>query len=141
LHHLQHEPIRLYAPVRWKPFGRLGRTGNEPIWVPWEAPPELADLNTTGILGVHADEYETAAMVRYHPDLVAFDVLPELEPTRLDERDLQRWRMDGEEARAVAPDGYFGARQPIDPDLWRHYDLTARAMADAVVREPWQRSP
>jgi hypothetical protein len=42
-------------------------------------PPELADLYTTGILGVYADEYEPAAMVRYHPDLVAFDVLPELE--------------------------------------------------------------
>ena len=89
---------------RWKLCGRLGRTGNEPIWVPWEAPAELADLNTKDILGVRADECETAAMVRYHPDLVAFDVLPGLEPTRLDERDLQRWRMGGEEARAVAPD-------------------------------------
>jgi len=129
-----HSGVRwLYAPFRWRLYGRLGCSGKEPFWVPWEMPHELEDLKTTGILGVHADEIETAAMARYYPDLVAFDLLPGLKPTSLGERDLERWRKGGEDARAVTPDGYFGAPQPIDPDLWRHYDYTARAMAAAVV--------
>jgi creatinine amidohydrolase len=135
-HDRGHDRVRwLYAPQRWQMFQRLGHTGAEPVWVPWDPPAELARLKTTGILGVHADEYETAAMVRYWPDLVDFDVLQGLEPTRLDRDDLQRWRKGGEEARAVTPDAYFGAPRPIDPDLWRHYDYEARAMAAGIAAD------
>ncbi len=122
-----------YAPVRWETIPRLGMTGREDIWLPWDPPPELDQLRTTGILGVHAHEHETAAVVRFHPHLVDFDALLRLEPTRLGPDDLAEWRRGGEHARRLTPDGYFGAPRPIDPDLWRHYDLIARAMARAIA--------
>lgn len=125
----------LYAPLRWRLFERLGCSGSEPFWVPWQRPDGLDTLKTTGILGVHADELETAAMARYYPALVDFDVLPELIPTQLGEADLIRWRKGGSEAKAVTPDGYFGAPAPIDPELWRHYDLIARVMAKALAAD------
>lgn len=123
----------LYAPVRWKMFARLGMTGEEPVWVPWQPPAEIDELKTTGMLAIHADEHETAGMVRFHPELVDFDKLRHLPPTDLTLQDLERWRRGGAEAAAVTPDGYFGAPNPIDPELWRHFDLIARAMADAVA--------
>ena len=43
------------------------------LWVRWEHTPELEAFKLTGDLGVHADEYETAAMVRYFPDTVDYD--------------------------------------------------------------------
>lgn len=61
----------LYAASRWRLIQRLGLTGKEPYWVPWDFKPELERFQVTGILGVHADEYETAArhelevMLRY----------------------------------------------------------------------------
>jgi creatinine amidohydrolase len=113
-------------------FERIGQTGKEPIWVPWEPVPQLEDFKLTGILGVHADEFETAAMVRYFPDTVDYDALRNLEPTRLTFQDLQDWRKGGDEARRLTPDGYFGAPNPIDPELWRHYDETAKVMAAAI---------
>ena len=48
--------------------------------------------------------------------------------------DLAEWRKGGDAARRLTPDGYFGAPNPIDPNLWRHYDETARIMAEAIVR-------
>lgn len=130
----------LYAPARWRMFARLGLTGTEPCWVPWEPPAELESFKTTGVLGVHADEFETAAMVRFQPETVDFDVLRGLPPTNLTAQDLERWRKGGEDAKAVTPDGYFGAPNPIDPDLWRYYDLTARAMASALIEERGRRT-
>jgi len=122
----------LYTPFRWRMFERIGLTGKEPIWVPWEPVPELEDFSLTGILGVHADEFETAAMVRYFPDTVDYDALRNLEPTHLTLQDLQDWRKGGDEARRLTPDGYFGAPNPVDPELWRHYDETAKVMAAAI---------
>jgi creatinine amidohydrolase len=122
----------LYTPFRWRMFERIGQTGKEPIWVPWEPTPQLEDFKLTGILGVHADEFETAAMVRYFPETVDYDALRHLEPTRLTLQDLQDWRKGGDEARRLTPDGYFGAPNPIDPELWRHYDETAKIMAAAI---------
>jgi creatinine amidohydrolase len=123
----------LYTPFRWRMFERLGQTGKEPIWVPWDHVAALEDFRLTGILGVHADEYETAAVVRYFPDTVDYDALRVIPPTQLTLADLQQWRAGGEEARRLTPDGYFGAPRPIDPDLWRHFDLTARIMAEAIA--------
>jgi creatinine amidohydrolase len=123
----------LYAAVRWKMIERLGMTGKEPIWVPWDFKPELERIRVTGILGVHADEYETAAVVRYFPETVDYDALRDLAPTNLTVEDLQSWRQGGESARRLTPDGYFGAPNPIDPELWRHFDETARIMAAAVA--------
>ena len=125
----------LYAPFRWRMFARIGQTGREPIWVPWEPTPALERFRLTGILGVHADEYETAAMMRHHPDIVDHDALRDLEPTRLILADLDEWRTGGEAARRLTPDGYFGAPNPIDPELWRHYEETARLMATAILAE------
>lgn len=126
----------LYAPTRWKMIERLGQTGQEPYWVPWNYDPALEAFKITGILGVHADEYETAAMVRYHPEMVDFNALRRLEPTRLTLDDLAAWRTGGEAARRLTPDGYFGAPNPVDPDLWRHYAETARIMGAAIAHLP-----
>ncbi|UFN46866.1 creatininase family protein [Roseomonas sp. OT10] len=123
----------LYAPFRWRLYGRIGLTGQEPICVPWEPVPAMEGFRLTGLLGVHADEYETAAMVRYHPETVDYDALRGLPPTRLTEADLAEWRQGAEAARRLTPDGYFGAPNPVDPDLWRHYDETARVMAAALA--------
>ena len=42
--------------------------------------------------------------------------------------------LGGEAARRLTPDGYFGAPNPIDPELWRHFDETARNMAAALSK-------
>jgi creatinine amidohydrolase len=123
----------LYAASRWKMIQRLGMTGEESIWVRWDFKPELERFRTTGILGVHADEYETAAMVRYFPETVNYEALQGLPPTQLTMDDLKEWRTGTAAARRLTPDGYFGAPNPIDPDLWRHFDEIARIMADALV--------
>ena len=122
----------LYAPTRWTMIERLGLTGDEPIWVPWSPSPVLHQFRTTGILGVHADEYETAGMVRYFPETVDFDALRRLPPTQLDINDLAEWRTGDAAARRLTPDGYFGAPNPVDPELWRFFDETARLMAAAI---------
>ena len=128
-----HAGVRwLYAPARWRMIERLGLTGAESVWVPWSPTPALDRFKLTGILGVHADEYETAGMVRYFPDLVDYDALRDLPPTRLDTDDLAAWRTGGEAAQRLTPDGYFGAPNPVDPDLWRYFDETARIMAAAL---------
>jgi len=124
----------LYAAARWRLIKRLGLTGKEPYWVPWEFKPELERFQVTGVLGVHADEYETAAMVRYFPETVDFSALQNLAPTQLTLEDLQRWREGGDAPRRLTPDGYFGAPNPTDPNLWRHFDETARIMAAAIAR-------
>jgi creatinine amidohydrolase len=127
-----HPGVRwLYAPAFPKMIERLGMTGDEPVWVKWQ-PPDLDQFRLTGILGVHADEFETAGMVRYFPDTVDFEALKDLPPTHLDADDLADWRSGGEAARRLTPAGYFGAPNPVDPDLWRYFDLTARAMAAAI---------
>lgn len=122
----------LYTPIRWRMFARLGMDGTEPIWLPWEPTPALEDFRVTGVFGVHADEYETAAIVRYFPETVDYERLRGLPPTALTAEDLPRWRKGGDDARALTPDGYFGDPNPIDPDLWRHFDETARIMAAAI---------
>jgi len=124
----------LYAAARWRLIKRLGLTGQEPYWVPWDFKPELERFKVTGILGVHADEYETAAMVRYFPETVDFDALENVSPTQLTMKDLESWRAGGDAPRRLTPDGYFGAPNPVDPNLWRHFDETARIMAAAVAR-------
>ena len=124
----------LYAAARWRLIKRLGLTGQEPYWVPWDFKPELERFKVTGILGVHADEYETAAMVRYFPETVDFDALENVSPTQLTMKDLESWRAGGDAPRRLTPDGYFGAPNPVDPNLWRHFDETARIMASAVAR-------
>ncbi len=123
----------LYAPARWKMIERLGMTGNEPIWVPWNFNPALDRFRVTGVLGVHADEYETAAVVRYFPDRVDYDALRDLPPVDLTVDDLKAWREGGEAARRLTPQAYFGAPNPVDPELWRFFDETARIMATALA--------
>ena len=128
-----HPGVRwLYAPARWVMIERLGLCATDPAFVPWSPTPALGRFRTTGVLGVHADEYETAGMVRYFPETVDYDRLRGLPPTRLDAADLAEWRTGGEAARRLTPDGYFGAPNPVDPDLWRYYDETARIMAAAL---------
>ncbi|MET4631536.1 creatinine amidohydrolase [Bradyrhizobium sp. I1.8.5] len=124
----------LYAPTRWNMIKRLGQTGEEPIWVRWDHDPALDDFKVTGVFGVHADEYETAAIVRHYPETVDFEALRGLEPTKLTVDDLAVWRQGGEAARRLTPNGYFGAPNPVDPDLWRFYDETAKIMAEAIAR-------
>ncbi len=123
----------LYTPFRWRMFARLGMTGEEAIWVPWQPVPALEAFRLTGVFGVHADEYETAAIARYFPETIDWEVLRDLAPTALTAADLPRWRKGGADARELTPDGYFGAPNPIDPDLWRHFDETAKIMGRALA--------
>jgi creatinine amidohydrolase len=133
LHEIGATGVRwLYAPARWKMIERLGLRGDEAIFVPWSPTPELDRFRVTGILGVHADEFETAGIVRYFPETVDYDALRDLPPTRLDASDLAAWRTGDAAARRLTPDGYFGAPNPVDPDLWRFFDETARLMAAAI---------
>ncbi len=122
----------LYAPARPRMIERLGQSGEEPVWVPWTPPPELTRFRVTGTLGVHADEFETAGIVRYFPETVDFEALRGLKPTALDAEGLAEWRTGDAAARRLTPDGYFGAPNPVDPELWRFFDETARSMARAI---------
>jgi len=132
--HDQHQRGR--RDIRWLEerdmVERLGDDGTESIWATYERSPEADSLRRSEALGVHAHELETAVIARYFPELVDFDILDALEPTSLDHGDLVAWRQGGERARSLTPRGYFGAPQPVDPDLWRHYDFTARAMAQTI---------
>ena len=131
-----HTGVRwLYTPARPNMIARLGMTGQEPVWVFWEPTPELDRFRMTGTLGVHADEVETAAIVRYFPETVDFHALRGLPPTQLDAAGLAEWRTGGEAARRLTPNGYFGDPNPVDPDLWRLFDETARIMAAALDTE------
>jgi creatinine amidohydrolase len=56
--------------------------------VRWGTTPELERFRVTGVLGVHADEYETAAMVRYFPETADYVALRDLPPTQLTLDDL-----------------------------------------------------
>jgi len=128
----------LYAPARWKMIERLGLSAHDPVWVRWMPTPALDAFKLTGILGVHADEFETAGIVRYFPDTVDYDALRGLPPTRLTVADLIEWRTGDAAARKLTPDGYFGDPNPIDPDLWRHFDEQARIMAAALCQDQTQ---
>jgi|ERR1700678_2403508 creatinine amidohydrolase len=100
-----------------------------------ELDPALDRFRVTGILGVHADEYETAAIVRYFPDSVDYDALRDLPPVDLTVDDLKAWREGGEAARRFTPRGYFRAPSPVDPKLWRFFDETARITSAAAAAQ------
>ena len=95
--------------------------------------PLFEGLELTGELGVHAEEIESALMMRWFPELVDYDAMAELKPTGLGPDDLTEWRKGGEHARRVTPQGFFGAPSPRDPFLWRFHHRMAAAMADLVT--------
>ncbi|MFE0380677.1 creatininase family protein [Streptomyces inhibens] len=95
--------------------------------------PLFEGLELTGELGVHAEEIESALMMRWFPELVDYDAMAELKPTGLGAEDLMEWRKGGEHARRVTPQGFFGAPSPRDPFLWRFHQRMAAAMADLVT--------
>ena len=111
---------------------RHGGSADEPHWTMYSLPTEASALKTSGKLGVHAHEVETAMMVRWFPELVNYEALRGLEPTDLTPDDLTEWRKGGEHMRRVTPQGYFGDPRPADPDLWRIYQYRAMGMAAAV---------
>ncbi|MFI6148861.1 creatininase family protein [Streptomyces sp. NPDC051109] len=94
--------------------------------------PLFEGLELTGELGVHAEEIESALMMRWFPELVDYDAMAGLKPTGLSPDDLVEWRKGGEHARRVTPQGFFGAPSPKDPFLWRFHQRMAAAMADLV---------
>ncbi|MER5462350.1 creatininase family protein [Streptomyces sp. NPDC002668] len=96
--------------------------------------PLFEGLELTGELGVHAEEIESALMMRWFPELVDYDAMAELKPTGLTADDLTEWRKGGEHARRVTPQGFFGAPSPRDPFLWRFHQRMAAAMAALVGR-------
>ncbi|WP_327327932.1 creatininase family protein [Streptomyces sp. NBC_01210] len=95
--------------------------------------PLFEGLELTGELGVHAEEIESALMMRWFPELVDYDAMAGLKPTGLSPDDLAEWRKGGEHARRVTPQGFFGAPSPRDPFLWRFHQRMAAAMADLVT--------
>jgi creatinine amidohydrolase len=113
---------------------RLGEAGRGPYLATFPAGALLDGLGHSGVFGVHAEETEGAMVMRWFPELVDWDALDGLEPTRLGPDDLAIWREGGEHARRVTPQGFFGAPKPQDPFLWRLYDRMATAMA-GLVRE------
>ncbi|MFG2140938.1 creatininase family protein [Streptomyces sp. NPDC048650] len=95
--------------------------------------PLFDGLELTGELGVHAEEIESALMMRWFPEIVDYDAMARLKPTGLSATDLAEWRKGGEHARRVTPQGFFGAPSPRDPFLWRFHQRMAGAMADVVI--------
>ncbi len=96
--------------------------------------PLMEGLTLSGDLGVHAEETETALIMRWFAELVDYTALTQLEPTHLGPNDLAEWRHGGEVARRITPQGYFGAPRPVDPFLWRFYDRWADAMSSVIVK-------
>lgn len=115
---------------------RLAQWSNEDCWLPYEVPREAESLAPNPELGVHADDVETAFMMRWYPELVHNDRLRDLktEPASPSQDDLKEWRRGGEHAVRVTPHGYFGNPRPSDPELWRLYEYRAAGMADAVIQ-------
>jgi hypothetical protein len=88
-----------------------------------------------GALFTHDGSFAQPARRARHPVCNMIVILEGLDlPAPLTIDDLPRWRNGGADARALTPDGYFGAPNPVDPDLWRHYDETARIMGRALAR-------
>ncbi|WP_405834672.1 MULTISPECIES: creatininase family protein [unclassified Streptomyces] len=112
---------------------RLGEAAKTPALATFAMQPLFEGLELTGELGVHAEEIESALMMRWFPELVDYDAMTRLRPTGLGPADLAEWRKGGEHARSVTPLGYFGAPSPRDPFLWRFHQRMAHAMADAVA--------
>lgn len=112
---------------------RLGGAAKTSALATFAMQPLFEGLELTGELGVHAEEIESALMMRWFPELVDYDAMTRLQPTGLGPADLAEWRKGGEHARSVTPQGYFGAPSPRDPLLWRFHQRMAHAMADAVA--------
>ncbi len=115
---------------------RLGDAAQTPALGVFAMQPLFEGLELTGELGVHAEEIESALMMRWFPELVDYDAMARLKPTGLGPQDLAEWRKGGEHARQVTPQGFFGAPCPKDPFLWRFHQRMARAMANVVMNPP-----
>ena len=85
----------------------------------------------TRVFAYKAPAAEAYAIGLYQPYIIVF---PTPLMTQLTMDDLAEWRKGGAAARRLTPDGYFGAPNPIDPELWRHFDETARIMAAALTK-------
>lgn len=117
--------------VRFADSGTMiERLGRSPAWLRYEV--DLSGIPHSGVLGVHAEETETALIARWHPELVRYDELSRLSPTELSREDLEKWRRGGEHARRVTPQGYFGAPAPAGYDAWRVYERRGRALGEAI---------
>ncbi|WP_432097009.1 creatininase family protein [Streptomyces sp. bgisy100] len=112
---------------------RLGDAAQTPAVGVFAMQPLFEGLELTGELGVHAEEIESALMMRWFPEIVDYDAMERLKPTGLGREDLMEWRKGGEHARRVTPQGFFGAPSPKDPFLWKFHQRMARAMADVVI--------
>ncbi|MFF3765341.1 creatininase family protein [Streptomyces sp. NPDC001922] len=112
---------------------RLGDAAQPPVLGVFAMQPLFEGLELTGELGVHAEEIESALMMRWFPEIVDYDAMERLQPTGLGREDLTEWRKGGEHARRVTPQGFFGAPSPKDPFLWKFHQRMARAMADVVI--------
>ncbi|MBT2442919.1 creatininase family protein [Streptomyces sp. ISL-36] len=112
---------------------RLGNAAQTPVVATFALQPLFEGLELSGELGVHAEEIESALMMRWFPETVNYEAMAGLEPTALGPADLAEWRKGGEHARRVTPQGFFGAPSPRDPFLWRFHERMARAMAGVVI--------
>lgn len=101
-------------------------------WLPFTTPDERCAAKASDVLGVHAQDTETAMMLGWFPGLVETQRLEQLPPTSLTANDLTEWRRGGEHAARITPDGYFGDPRPGSFNLWRRYILQARGMATAI---------
>jgi creatinine amidohydrolase len=96
--------IRAYLIIEESIAKSSGFKGREPHVLIYRSSPK----SPSGFLEIHADHYETGLMLHYFPDLVAHDVLKNLEPTSLTPEDFKVWRHGWEEARALTPGGFVG---------------------------------
>ena len=110
---------------------RYNLNGNEPYVLP--VMPQTIETSTSKYPDIHAGGTETAAMYKYHSELVDIEKANDLIPIILDGDNLSRW-IDGSETINLTPEGYLGA--PADfkyVDAETDYNDTAKRIAEAIL--------
>ncbi len=113
------------AKVRFRLTGKEHYILIQPSPQTQEPPPRYFDI--------HAGATETGVMLHYFPDQVNKELAKTLKPTNLILQDLMAWDQGWEDAKKIAPVGYFGDPASFDPEAGRQRTETSvKRMADLI---------
>lgn len=119
----------------------LGFTGQEAHILITPTPPLEGEMPEYA--EIHAGAIETGLMLDHFADLVNTSLAQTLPPTRLTYADLPAWQQGGQAARALTPQGYFGAPASYARDrqaVRAYYDALpacyAQTIAGALASQP-----